>query len=120
MSGETPTGETTLEFLGIRAIVTGGASGNGAATAALLTSRGARVAVLDVNPEQASPDVLAIRCDVADDAGIGAQGTIADNDDGEWHRVLDINVLGLVRVSRTALPHLRRSPSAAIVKFPSA
>jgi NAD(P)-dependent dehydrogenase (short-subunit alcohol dehydrogenase family) len=52
---------------------------------------------------------------VANNAGVGAQGTVSDNDDAEWHRVFDINVLGMVRVSRAALPHLRRSPHAAIV-----
>jgi NAD(P)-dependent dehydrogenase (short-subunit alcohol dehydrogenase family) len=52
---------------------------------------------------------------VVNNAGIGAQGTVADNDDAEWLRVLNINLLGMVRVSRAALPHLRRSPSAAIV-----
>jgi NAD(P)-dependent dehydrogenase (short-subunit alcohol dehydrogenase family) len=56
------------------------------------------------------------RLDVlVNNAGIGAQGTIADNDDDEWHRVLDVNLLGVVRLSRAALPHLRRSPAAAIV-----
>ena len=34
-------------------------------------------------------------------------GTVADNDDDEWHRVLDVNVVGMVRASRAALPHLR-------------
>lgn len=29
--------------------------------------------------------------------------------------MLDVNLLGIVRVSRAALPHLRRSPAAAIV-----
>ena len=52
---------------------------------------------------------------VVNNAGIGAQGTVADNADDEWLRVLDINLLGMVRVSRAALPHLRRSPAAAIV-----
>lgn len=42
-------------------------------------------------------------------AGIGAVGTVADNPDDEWQRVLDINVLGMVRTARHALPHLRRS-----------
>ena len=34
------------------------------------------------------------------------------NDDAEWHRVLDVNVVGIARVSRAALPHLRRSAHA--------
>ena len=37
-------------------------------------------------------------------AGIGAQGTVEDNDDDEWRRIFDVNVLGMVRVARAALP----------------
>lgn len=126
------------DMQGLVALVTGGASGIGAAAAAQLTERGAAVAVLDLNPGESAAEHVAMRCDVADDvsvraavaavaakfgridvvvnnAGIGAQGTVADNDDDEWHRVLDINVLGMVRVSRAALPYLRQSPAAAIV-----
>ncbi|MDT0170480.1 SDR family oxidoreductase [Pseudarthrobacter sp. BRE9] len=127
-----------MEFAGLKAIVTGGASGIGAATARLLQERGAAVAVLDLRPGQAPEGVTAIQCDVSDDgsvrravqeaaerlggidilannAGVGAQGTIESNDDDEWHRVFDINVLGMVRASRAALPYLRRSAHAAIV-----
>ena len=50
-----------------RALITGGASGIGAATTRLLIDRGWRVAVLDVNPETA-----AIAAD------IGAYGLMAD------------------------------------------
>jgi 2-keto-3-deoxy-L-fuconate dehydrogenase len=52
---------------------------------------------------------------VVNNAGIGAQGDVAANDDDEWRRVLDVNVVGIVRVSRAALPHLRRSERAAVV-----
>lgn len=48
-------------------------------------------------------------------AGIGAIGTVADNPDAEWHRVFDVNVVGMVRASRAALPYLRQSAHAAIV-----
>src|SRR4029453_18898709 len=48
-------------------------------------------------------------------AGIGAQGTVEDNPLEEWRRVLDVNLLGMVRTARVALPHLRRSATAAIV-----
>ncbi|GGT03796.1 SDR family NAD(P)-dependent oxidoreductase [Streptomyces chromofuscus] len=126
------------EFAGLTAVVTGGASGIGLATARLLTVRGARVACLDLTPDDLPEPLIGIRADVSDDAGvraaveeaarvlggvdilinnagIGAQGTIEENTDDEWHRVFDVNVLGMVRVTRAALPHLRRSGSAAIV-----
>jgi NAD(P)-dependent dehydrogenase (short-subunit alcohol dehydrogenase family) len=56
---------------------------------------------------------------LVNNAGIGAQGTVADNDDAEWHRVYDVNVVGMVRVTRAALPHLRQSAHPAIVNTSS-
>jgi NAD(P)-dependent dehydrogenase (short-subunit alcohol dehydrogenase family) len=52
---------------------------------------------------------------VVNNAGVGAQGTVEDNGDDEWRRVFDVNVLGMARVTRAALPHLRRSEHAAVV-----
>ncbi|MEU8886383.1 SDR family oxidoreductase [Streptomyces sp. NPDC048442] len=127
------------ELAGLKALVTGGASGIGLAAAQLLAARGAQVAVLDLDPSGAQAPLLGFQADVADDAsvragvaaavealgggldilvnnaGIGAAGTVEDNDDAQWHRVLDVNVLGMVRVSRAALPALRESAHAAIV-----
>ncbi|MEU4466094.1 SDR family oxidoreductase [Streptomyces sp. NPDC024017] len=123
---------------GLRAIVTGGASGIGLATARALAAQGAAVAVLDLDPDGVGEPLLGLRADVSDDvsvraaveqaaerlggldivvnnAGIGAVGTVEDNPDEQWHRVLDVNVLGMVRTTRAALPHLRRSAHAAVV-----
>jgi NAD(P)-dependent dehydrogenase (short-subunit alcohol dehydrogenase family) len=128
----------TGEFDGLVAAVTGGGSGIGAAVARRLAEGGARVAVLDLDVSSVPEGMLGVRADVTDDgsvraavdrvlgewdrldilvnnAGIGAQGTVADNDDAEWLRVFDVNLLGLVRTTRAALPALRRSPAAAVV-----
>ncbi len=115
----------------MRAIVTGGGSGIGAATAELLRERGGAVAVLDRSGGDIAVDVTdaervplaveeAVRrlggLDVlVNNAGVGAQGTVEDNDDDEWRQVFDVNVLGMVRVARAALPYLRQSSNAAIV-----
>src|SRR5215213_10073637 len=95
------------DFEGLAAVVTGGASGIGAATARLLQSRGAQVAALDPNTDGVPDGVLTQRCDVTDN-------------DAEWARVLDVNVTGIARVTRAALPHLRRSPNAVVVNTCSA
>jgi NAD(P)-dependent dehydrogenase (short-subunit alcohol dehydrogenase family) len=52
---------------------------------------------------------------LANNAGIGATGTVEDAKEEEWHRVLNINVVGTSRVSAAAMPFLRKSKSPAIV-----
>jgi 2-keto-3-deoxy-L-fuconate dehydrogenase len=122
--------------MSLKAIVTGGGSGIGLATATLLAERGMKVACLDVNPP--GDPFIGIKVDVTDDAGvraavaeaaerlggidvvvnnagIGAQGTVEDNPDSEWQKAFDVNVFGMVRVTRAALPYLRQSEHAAVV-----
>jgi 2-keto-3-deoxy-L-fuconate dehydrogenase len=138
MSDEVPSRRPADDMAGLRLVVTGGASGIGRAVAERALGLGARVGVIDLDPAGAPAGAVAAEADVADDAGvadavdhlaallggidvlvnnagIGAQGTVETNSIDEWRRVFDVNVFGLVRVTRAALPHLRRSRSAAIV-----
>lgn len=123
------------EFAGLVAVVTGGASGIGAACVAEFGRRGATAVVLDrtevpggvvadvsgpldeamaaVAKDHGSIDIL-VNC-----AAISATGPVEANSDAEWHRVLDINVVGIARACRAALPYLRRSRHAAIVNMSS-
>jgi 2-keto-3-deoxy-L-fuconate dehydrogenase len=126
------------EFQGLCMVVTGGASGIGHAIASAALARGASVAVLDLDPSTSPSGATGWRADVADDdsvstaiaaavasmgaldivinnAGIGAQGTVEQNSMDEWRHVFDVNVFGMVRVTRAALPHLRGSAHAAVV-----
>jgi D-threo-aldose 1-dehydrogenase len=56
---------------------------------------------------------------LVNNAGIGAIGSIEDNPDERWHRVLEVNLLGVVRATRAALPYLRRSAHASVVNIGS-
>ena len=131
-----------MSVKGLRAIITGAGSGIGQATAAHFLAEEAQVAGLDLDitgiPDGAHP----FTCDVAEDssvraavagaaekmggidvvvnnAGIGAAGDLSANDDDEWHRVLDVNVVGIVRVTRAALDHLRESEHPSVVNMAS-
>ncbi|MGA7272060.1 MAG: SDR family oxidoreductase, partial [Acidimicrobiia bacterium] len=131
-----------MSVTGLRAIVTGAASGIGQATAARFLSEGAVVAGLDLVTDGMPAGALPFVCDVSDDgsvrsavasaaevmggidvvvnnAGIGAAGDVTVNDDDEWHRLLDVNVVGMARVTRAALSHLRRSQHPAVVNMSS-
>lgn len=132
----------TAEDIGRIAVVTGGASGIGAATAALLRERGATVCTLDVTPLDDAPTGSHTLVDITDEqavrhaigaigdahgridllvnnAGIGSIGSVEESDLAEWRTVFDVNLFGVVHATRAALPHLRRSRAGAIVNVSS-
>lgn len=128
---------------GLVAVVTGGGSGIGRAACLRFLEEGACVGALDVSSFTLdSPRALAVQADVTDqksmdgaiaavaerfggidilvnNAGISAVGAVSDNSDDEWAHVLDVNVTGIVRGTKAALPYLRRSAHAAIVNTSS-
>lgn len=124
-------------FEDLKVVVTGGASGIGAATVALLRARGATVAIIDATRAQGvyccdvtdatgvTETIARIAADLGgidvlvNNAGIGATGDVSANSDDEWRHVFDVNVLGAMRVTRAALPFLRASSNAAIVNTSS-
>jgi meso-butanediol dehydrogenase/(S,S)-butanediol dehydrogenase/diacetyl reductase len=120
------------------AIVTGAASGMGAATARLLTEAGATVLGADI----ASDPAIALVGDVSDpgfcnaavakaaglhgriDILVNAAGVIvrADapaTDDDAWYRQMRVNVDGTFFMCRAAIRHMRQQGSGAIVNFGS-
>ena len=126
------------DFKGLTAVVSGAGSGIGLAVARSLHAQGAKVFGLDLNEGEMSEVATWIACDVGDsahviaafkkialetdtidvlvnNAGIGAIGSVEDASDEEWMRVLNINVIGISRVSAAAMPFLRKSSSASIV-----
>ena len=130
-----------MELRGAGAIVTGGASGIGAATVARLRDAGARVAVLDLHD---APEAdVSLRCDIGDEpqvvasvrsaveqlggldvaivnAGIGGMGAILDLSTDEWDRVMRVNLRGgFVTLRECARAMVDRESGGAIVAITS-
>ena len=136
-----------MDFKDKVAIVTGGASGMGAATARELAAAGTTVVIVDKNVELAtavSQEIGAgiIIGDVSDpkfcervvdevvrkygrlDILINAAGIIVRADalgtsDEQWHRVMNVNVNGVFYLSRAAVAVMKKQGKGAIVNFGS-
>jgi NADP-dependent 3-hydroxy acid dehydrogenase YdfG len=132
------------DLVGLVAVVTGGASGIGAATAALLSSRGARVVVVDraappdARQTEVDPALDFVQADVGEysdlervrdftldlhgridvvvaGAGITVWGKLAESDPAPWAGVLRTNVLGVAHTLRATLPTMISQGSGHVV-----
>lgn len=115
------------------ALITGGASGIGAATARAFTRAGARVLVVDLDEKRARElaetllGAQAHACDITDEtqverlfssidaldilincAGIGSVGNVEETELAEWQRLFRVNVEGSFLMTRAALPLLKK------------
>lgn len=126
------------------AIVTGAASGIGAAVVRRFVREGAQVLACGVPAPQAQPDaaVLTMTCDVTDEAQVqavvraaiarhgridvlvNAAGVIvadaaAQIEDDTWQRLHDVNLGGTMRLMRAVLPHMLARAQGSIVNVAS-
>lgn len=114
------------------AVVTGGASGIGAATVRLFEQCGARVAVLDIRTGCDITDEPAVQKEferiarelggvdiLVNNAGRAARKPALELGREEWQEVLDLNLTAVFTCSRTAVPHLKKRGGGAIVNLAS-
>lgn len=134
-------------FAGRRAIVTGAASGIGAAIVGALLAEGADVAALDLVADErprAAPDAGRLRTfavDVGDEdavagavaavvadgpltdlfnvAGIGSTATVVDTSVEEWDRVFAVNARGVFLTCKHALPAIAAAGGGSVVNVAS-
>ena len=129
------------DWTGKVSIVTGGASGIGAATAVQFASRGAKVVILDRVRPSAGVDALYISCDVSssrevetavarvsselgnvgflvNSAGIQRYGTGANTSEATWDEVMATNVKAMFLTFRAFFP-LMKAAGAAVVNVAS-
>ena len=121
-------------------IVTGGSSGIGQATVALLRQKGCRVYEFSRRAAQSDPmhigvdvtDEAAVKRAVAEvlrregrvdvlinNAGFGISGAMEFTDPADAHRLMEVNLFGMDNMIRAVLPHMRAAGAGRVVNISS-
>lgn len=134
-----------LDFTNRVAVITGGSSGIGEATAKRMSQSGAKVAIVDRSPpkEIGTSEIQFFQCDVSDvtnvksvlqkisnafgridilvnSAGIaGINQTVESYPLDEWRRVLDVNLTGTFIMCRETVPYMKKNKYGRIVNISS-
>ncbi len=134
---------TTTRLEGRKALVTGGASGIGAAIVGRLAAEGAEVTIGDIDLDKAAEvagefDAEVVRLDVTDpdsargaiegigtldvlinNAGTDEFGFFTETDPGMWQRVIAVNLVGVLACTHAALPRMQEAGYGRIVSIAS-
>ncbi|MDR0783437.1 MAG: SDR family NAD(P)-dependent oxidoreductase [Propionibacteriaceae bacterium] len=147
MSTTTRATEYAARFSGLTAVVTGAGSGIGLATARMLIEDGGRVIAVDISQPRLDeaaaligPSYIPVAADITAEAGpqliaeaaggpidilINNAGImdgflpITELDDATWHKVLNVNLTGQMRLVRQFLPAMLEAGHGAIVNISS-
>ncbi|MER9544479.1 SDR family oxidoreductase [Mesorhizobium sp. M0437] len=128
-------------------VISGAASprGIGRSTATLMAEQGARIAILDLDEQQArdaaeslGPEHIGLACNVADldackraaaevaeafgkvdvlcnIAGITQPAKTLDIGAADWDRILDVNLRGVLHLSQAFIPNMRENGGGSII-----
>lgn len=130
---------TPFRLVGRKALITGGASGIGEATARVFSAAGASVLIVDIDRSRAEkladevPNASVLVCDITDEdavrkmfagipaldilvnnAGIGLVGNVEETDLSDFQRLFRVNVEGMYLVTKYAMPLLLASHGAIV------